>query len=59
MLHAWRLGFFHPATQQRHFFEAPVPGEFQPWLDETALALLDSIRKTEPERLPDLLKNQD
>jgi 23S rRNA pseudouridine1911/1915/1917 synthase len=32
MLHAWRLGFTHPATGQRLHFTAPVPPEFRPWL---------------------------
>jgi 23S rRNA pseudouridine1911/1915/1917 synthase len=32
MLHAWRLGFTHPATGQRLQFTAPVPPEFRPWL---------------------------
>ena len=29
MLHAWRLGFRHPRTQQLNQFEAPLPGDFQ------------------------------
>ncbi|MEI7928994.1 MAG: RluA family pseudouridine synthase [Verrucomicrobiales bacterium] len=33
MLHAWKLSFNHPITGVRHDFEAPVPPEFQPWLD--------------------------
>lgn len=32
MLHAWRLGFTHPATGKAVEFEAPVPPEFGPWL---------------------------
>jgi len=32
MLHAWRLGFTHPATGRRLHFTAPVPPEFRPWL---------------------------
>ncbi len=32
MLHAWKLGFTHPATGQRLAFTAPVPPEFRPWL---------------------------
>ena len=31
MLHAWRLGFTHPATGQRLNFIAPIPPEFAPW----------------------------
>jgi 23S rRNA pseudouridine1911/1915/1917 synthase len=33
MLHAWKLSFNHPITGIRHDFEAPIPPEFQPWLD--------------------------
>lgn len=29
MLHAWRLGFRHPRTQQCRQFEAPLPRDFQ------------------------------
>lgn len=32
MLHAWRLGFTHPATGHRMNFKAPLPPEFRPWL---------------------------
>ncbi len=31
MLHAWKLGFTHPATGQWMDFLAPVPPEFKPW----------------------------
>jgi len=33
MLHAWKLAFEHPITGQRHHFEAPIPPEFQPWME--------------------------
>jgi 23S rRNA pseudouridine1911/1915/1917 synthase len=33
MLHAWRLAFDHPITGRRHQFEAPIPPEYQQWLD--------------------------
>ncbi len=33
MLHAWKLSFQHPITRQNHHFEAPVPPEFQPWME--------------------------
>jgi 23S rRNA pseudouridine1911/1915/1917 synthase len=33
MLHAWRLSFDHPITGKRHQFEAPIPPEFQPWVE--------------------------
>ena len=29
MLHAWKLGFTHPCTNERLFFEAPVPEDFR------------------------------
>jgi 23S rRNA pseudouridine1911/1915/1917 synthase len=38
MLHAWKLSFEHPVTGRRHDFEAPVPSEFQPWLDRQSSA---------------------
>jgi 23S rRNA pseudouridine1911/1915/1917 synthase len=31
LLHAWRLAFEHPLTQQPLSFEAPIPAEFAPW----------------------------
>lgn len=33
MLHAWRLGFTHPSTEGRMEFEAPVPPEYRPWMN--------------------------
>jgi len=35
MLHAWKLGFSHPHTNERLRFEAPVPSDFQAALDAT------------------------
>jgi 23S rRNA pseudouridine1911/1915/1917 synthase len=35
MLHAWKLGFRHPRTEELKNFEAPLPGDF-----EAALAKL-------------------
>lgn len=32
MLHAWRLGFFHPRTNTWMEFEAPLPPDFTRWL---------------------------
>ncbi len=32
MLHAWRLGFFHPKTDAWMEFEAPLPADFASWL---------------------------
>ena len=36
MLHAWRLAFNHPLTGERHRFEAPIPAEFNPWVELAA-----------------------
>ncbi|MDA7935466.1 aldo/keto reductase [Akkermansiaceae bacterium] len=36
MLHAWRLGFTHPATGQWVQNEAPIPEEFHRWSDEVS-----------------------
>jgi 23S rRNA pseudouridine1911/1915/1917 synthase len=33
MLHAWKIGFTHPRTKERHFLEAPLPADFQAALD--------------------------
>ena len=33
MLHAWKLGFTHPRSGERQFFEAPIPEDFQAALD--------------------------
>ncbi|MDB6078155.1 MAG: pseudouridine synthase, RluA family [Akkermansiaceae bacterium] len=33
MLHAWRLTLDHPVTGERMKFEAPIPREYQPWLE--------------------------
>ncbi|MEO5718083.1 MAG: RluA family pseudouridine synthase, partial [Chthoniobacterales bacterium] len=41
MLHAWKLGFTHPRTGERQFFEAPIPADFQTALD---LAFKQPIR---------------
>ncbi len=32
MLHALRLGFTHPVSQERMIFTSPVPPEFKPWM---------------------------
>jgi len=29
MLHAWKLGFYHPRTGEWKNFEAPLPADFQ------------------------------
>lgn len=33
MLHAWRLGFVHPETESFVFFEAPVPQDFEAFIE--------------------------
>jgi 23S rRNA pseudouridine1911/1915/1917 synthase len=40
MLHAWKIGFTHPRTKERHFLEAPLPADFQ--------AMLDAVFKPAP-----------
>jgi 23S rRNA pseudouridine1911/1915/1917 synthase len=32
MLHAWKLGFTHPASGEKVAFESPIPLDFHPWL---------------------------
>ncbi len=36
MLHSWRLSLHHPIHDQPMNFEAPVPPEFQPWMQAIA-----------------------
>jgi 23S rRNA pseudouridine1911/1915/1917 synthase len=36
MLHAWKLSLHHPIHDQPMNFEAPVPPEFQPWMQAIA-----------------------
>jgi 23S rRNA pseudouridine1911/1915/1917 synthase len=38
MLHAWQLAFDHPITGRHLQFEAPIPAEFNPWLELPAAA---------------------
>ena len=38
MLHAWKLGFRHPATGELLVFEATIPGAFKPWLEKWCAA---------------------
>jgi 23S rRNA pseudouridine1911/1915/1917 synthase len=35
MLHAWKLGFCHPRTNEQVVFEAPIPDDFRATLDAT------------------------
>ena len=49
MLHAWRLGFTHPATGEYRTYEAPIPDAFTHFLP--AEALLSQIRNTAPDAL--------
>jgi 23S rRNA pseudouridine1911/1915/1917 synthase len=37
MLHAWRLAFEHPITTKQMVFEAPIPQEFTPWVEQSKL----------------------
>ena len=37
MLHAWRLGFNHPATGERINLQAPIPLPFLPWTQAISL----------------------
>ncbi|NJR43198.1 MAG: RluA family pseudouridine synthase [Akkermansiaceae bacterium] len=37
MLHAWRLTFDHPISNERVHFEAPIPPEYQYWVDQSPL----------------------
>ncbi|MDE2181088.1 MAG: RluA family pseudouridine synthase, partial [candidate division NC10 bacterium] len=32
LLHAWKLGLFHPRTDEWMEFEAPLPPDFTSWL---------------------------
>lgn len=38
LLHAWKLGFFHPRTREWMEFEAPLPEDFKPFLSGEALS---------------------
>jgi 23S rRNA pseudouridine1911/1915/1917 synthase len=37
MLHAWRLTLDHPISNERLHFEAPIPAEYQHWVDLSSL----------------------
>jgi 23S rRNA pseudouridine1911/1915/1917 synthase len=37
MLHAWKLGFFHPRTGEWKHFEAPLPDDFNQAIAATGL----------------------
>ena len=39
MLHAYKLSITHPITQERLHFSAPIPPEYQPWLETTGANL--------------------
>lgn len=55
MLHAWRLGFHHPTSNEFTIHEAPIPTEYTPWIDERLTTLLPAIRQSTPDALPQLL----
>lgn len=38
MLHAWKLGFTHPGTNERVSFEAPIPPDFRATLEGAFMA---------------------
>ena len=54
MLHAWRLGFHHPADDHFATHEASIPQEFTPWLNDSATSILSELQNTSPENIPDL-----
>jgi len=33
MLHAWRLGFTHPASEQWMQFESPIPADMKDFME--------------------------
>ncbi|MES2476880.1 MAG: RluA family pseudouridine synthase [Verrucomicrobiota bacterium] len=37
MLHAWKLAFDHPISGKPVRFEAPIPPEFAPWVEQSSL----------------------
>lgn len=37
MLHAWKLSFDHPITGKRYQFEAPIPPEFDAWVEKAGI----------------------
>jgi 23S rRNA pseudouridine1911/1915/1917 synthase len=44
MLHAWRLTLDHPVSNERLHFQAPIPAEYEPWLNEaTAVKLTQHL----------------
>jgi len=44
LLHAWKLGLFHPKTNEWMEFEAPLPADFASWLHTEPSA--DTTRET-------------
>lgn len=40
MLHAWRIGFHHPATLERMEFECPVPPDFKSAMQQIRISYL-------------------
>ncbi len=37
MLHAWKLTLDHPGSGERMTFEAPIPAQYQPWIEHISL----------------------
>nr|XP_061806091.1 ribosomal large subunit pseudouridine synthase D-like [Nerophis lumbriciformis] len=50
MLHAWQLGFTHPASGKWITHQAPIPPEFTPWAQPAAeqLATIQATDKSQP-----------
>lgn len=48
MLHAWRLTLDHPVSNERLHFEAPIPLEYEPWLNADTAASLTPSSPTPP-----------
>lgn len=55
MLHAWRLGFFHPAGRDFRYYEAPLPSEFHPFIGEKVERTLALLRKSPADSIPERL----
>ena len=48
LLHAWQLGFAHPADGRPLRFRAPIPPEFEPWTADTDVAHALDVLTREP-----------
>lgn len=52
LLHAWRLGLFHPSVGDWREFQAPPPPEFHAWLAEGDNKLLRQTGRRSPPNTP-------